>query len=117
MSRKLKEKDLENMHLATDHGGWMYCDHCHENIGYLCYVTYDSFQLQFECNCGGKGSCTLKFEDTESCVQDEKELMMVKNRYCCPHDKSPLFTILEKKLKNYCVTVVCTDCKKKFIKE
>ena len=41
MARVLKNKELVNTRLATNYGGWMYCDKCNENIGYLCYSTYD----------------------------------------------------------------------------
>ncbi len=51
MSRVLKNKELENTRLATNYGGWMYCDHCNENIGYLCYSTYDRLELKYKCNC------------------------------------------------------------------
>ena len=40
MARILKNKELVNTKLATNYGGWMYCDTCNENIGYLCYSTY-----------------------------------------------------------------------------
>lgn len=45
MARILKEKELVNTRLATNYGGWMYCDKCGENIGYLCYSTYDNYNL------------------------------------------------------------------------
>lgn len=49
MSRTTKEKSLVNTHLATNYGGWMYCDNCQENIGYLCYATYDEITFNYEC--------------------------------------------------------------------
>ena len=33
MARVLKNKKLINIRLATNYGGWMYCDKCNENIG------------------------------------------------------------------------------------
>ena len=32
----------------------MYCDKCNENIGYLCYATYDRLKLSYRCNCGSQ---------------------------------------------------------------
>ncbi|MCI8637476.1 MAG: hypothetical protein HFJ36_06640, partial [Clostridia bacterium] len=52
MARVLKNKELVNTRLATNYGGWMYCDKCDENIGYLCYSTYDRLELKYKCNCG-----------------------------------------------------------------
>jgi len=52
MARTLKNKELINTRLATNYGGWMYCDTCNENIGYLCYSTYDRLELEYECMCG-----------------------------------------------------------------
>lgn len=47
MSRTLKTKTLINTKLATNYGGWMYCEACNENIGYLCYSTYDRLELKY----------------------------------------------------------------------
>ena len=46
MTRLLKTKELVNTRLATNYGGWMYCEKCNENIGYLCYSTYDRLELK-----------------------------------------------------------------------
>ena len=35
MARVLKNKELVNTRLATNYGGWMYCDKC--NIVIYCY--------------------------------------------------------------------------------
>lgn len=111
MKRELLEKNLENARLANNYGGWMYCDSCGENIGYLCYVTYDLFDMSFHCNCGNHGSFHLKFKD--SCEDTEiikNGLELRKNRYCCGNDESALFTVLEKKLLSYNVKVSCSHC-------
>ena len=65
MARVLNNKELVNTRLATNYGGWMYCDKCNENIGYLCYSTYDILELKYKCNCGSKGSVLLDFEDSK----------------------------------------------------
>ncbi len=61
MARILKNKELVNTRLATNYGGWMYCTNCNKNIGYLCYVTYDRLNLKYECNCGSKRECIIRF--------------------------------------------------------
>lgn len=43
MSRNTKIKELSHTRLANQYGGWIYCESCGENIGYLCYTTYDNF--------------------------------------------------------------------------
>ena len=65
MARVLKSKELINTRLATNYGGWMYCNKCNENIGYLCYSTYDRLELKYKCNCGSQGSALLDFEDSK----------------------------------------------------
>ena len=79
MARILKEKELVNTRLATNYGGWMYCDKCGENIGYLCYSTYDKLQLNYVCNCGSKGSALLYFEDSKLGKNSNEELIIIKN--------------------------------------
>lgn len=75
MARTLKTKELINTRLATNYGGWMYCNKCNENIGYLCYSTYDKLELKYKCNCGSQGSVLLDFEDSkigENCNNEMK---------------------------------------------
>lgn len=110
MARVLKNKELVNTRLATNYGGWMYCDSCNENIGYLCYSTYDKLELKYVCNCGSQGSALLDFEDSKAGRMCDDELIVIKNRFCCPKDKSPLITILDKKVAKYELKVTCKDC-------
>lgn len=77
MSLTLKTKELVNTRLASGHGGWVYCD-----------------------SCGEHGSMHLAFEDDSLTDKSDQELIMIKNRLCCPNDNSPLFTILYKKLES-----------------
>lgn len=116
MSRTLKIKELEHTRLASGHGGWFYCDNCGENIGYLCYVTYDDFQFSYKCKCGSCGSMHLAFETDAPMGADicKNTLITIKNRLCCPNDNAPLFTILYKKLENYEYEVICSKCKYKY---
>lgn len=110
MGRTIKNKELINTRLATNYGGWMYCDKCNENIGYLCYSTYDNLTLNYECKCGSKGSIHINFEDSKIGEKTDKELITIKNRFCCSKDEEPLITILEKKVNSYNLEVTCKAC-------
>lgn len=111
MARILKNKELKNIRLATNYGGWMYCDKCNENIGYLCYSTYDRLELKYQCRCGSSGSVLLDFEDSSKMGKNcNDELIIIKNRLCCPNDKEPLLTILDKKLVSYEMKITCKSC-------
>ena len=110
MTRIVKSKELINTRLATNYGGWMYCDKCNENIGYLCYATYDKLELVYQCNCGSIGHALLDFEDSKIGHGCNEELIMVKNRFCCPKDHEPLITILDKKVSNYKMKITCKCC-------
>lgn len=117
MARVLKNKKLVNTRLKTNYGGWMYCDKCNENIGYLCYSTYDKLELNYTCNCGSKGTAYLDFEDSKIGKDCNDELITIKNRFCCPNDSEPLITILDKKLSNYEMKITCKSCNKSYKKE
>lgn len=110
MTRKVKSRELENTRLAANYGGWMYCDSCGENIGYLCYSTYDRLKLKYRCNCGSEGSVILDFEDSGAGKECADEMLVVKNRMCCPNDKEPLITILDKKVASYEMEITCKGC-------
>ncbi len=117
MSRTPKIKELENTKLASGYGGWVYCESCNKTIGYLCYITYDSFRLTYQCKCGGCGSIYINFDDVGSVCVSENNLTIIKNRLCCPFDKSPLFTVLDKNLVSYNYEVVCKACNTKYMEE
>lgn len=113
MPRTPRSKKLTNTRLANEYGGWIYCEGCNKTIGYLCYVTYDSFQLDYQCKCDGCGSVYLSFTDENSAIDNHNNLIIIKNRLCCPTDQSPLFTILAKSLDYYKYEVVCKACNTK----
>lgn len=118
MPRTPKVKELVNTRLANGYGGWIYCESCNKTIGYLCYVTYDSFRLDYTCKCGGCGSIHLSFTDEAATVnQSNDSLILIKNRLCCPTDQSPLFTVLSKNLDCYKYEVVCNACNTKYTEE
>ena len=110
MARVLKNKELVNTRLATNYGGWMYCNGCNENIGYLCYSTYDRLELKYKCNCGSQGSAVLDFEDSNIGKDSKDELIIIKNRFCCAIDNEPLITILDKKVESYEMKITCKSC-------
>lgn len=110
MARVVKDKELVNTRLATNYGGWMYCDGCGENIGYLCYATYDKLRMKYRCHCGSEGSLLLDFEDSKDGRGCDDELIVIKNRFCCPDDHEPLITVLEKKVASYEMEVTCKAC-------
>lgn len=117
MAREVKEKTLINARLAANYGGWMYCDHCQENIGYLCYATYDKVVLKFRCNCGNEGKVAIEFVDSAEGQLCEDEMVVVKNRLCCSKDQSPLMTILEKKVADYQLDITCKECQRVYHKQ
>lgn len=110
MARLVKNKKLVNTRLATNYGGWMYCDKCNTNIGYLCYSTYDDVNLHYECACGSIGEVFIDFEDSKDGTFDDKEFVTIKNRFCCSNDQEPLISILDSKLKNYELAITCKSC-------
>lgn len=114
MSRKPTIKELTNTRLASGYGGWIYCDSCGKNIGYLCYVTYDSFLFKYQCKCGNHGSMYITFRDVSSAHIGDNKPVTIKNRLCCQADQSPLFTVLEKALDSYEYEVVCSKCDTKY---
>lgn len=111
MARLPAYKELINTRLANTYGGWIYCDGCNKTIGYLCYVTYDLFRLDYQCKCGNCGSVHLTFScDRTNQISSAQSLITIKNRLCCPEDKSPLVTILEKNLDTFKFEISCKTC-------
>lgn len=117
MARTLKKKELRGTRLAANYGGWIYCENCGQTIGYLCYVTYQSFRMNYTCKCGNCGSMYLTFNEKDTLETAKEELITIKNRLCCPSDNQPLITILFKKLERCHAEIVCETCNKKYIAE
>ncbi len=112
MARSIKNKELVDVRLATNYGGWMYCEKCNENIGYLCYSTYDKLELSYKCKCGNHGSILLDFVDSNLGTNCSDELITVNNRLCCPKDHEPLITLLENKITHYEMKITCKSCER-----
>lgn len=117
MARTPKHKNLKNTRLANAYGGWFYCEGCNETIGYLCYVTYDLFRLDYRCKCGNHGSVDIGFENYHMAQAGVQPLVTIKNRLCCPVDQSPLVTILAQNLDDYNYEIVCKACNTEYGKE
>ena len=109
MARKPIDKELTNSRLLKEYASWIYCTSCEKTVAYLCYVTYDLFELEYTCNCGSCGSVFIRFEHGEP-EKSELPLSVVKNRLCCPKDSSPMLTIVEKNVKDFGFRIVCNTC-------
>ena len=114
MGRTVKAKNLENARLLKEYASWVYCTSCEKTIAYLCYVTYDKFDFQFTCKCGCVGNVYVDFGDLEKSTASAKGLELVKNRMCCPEDKSALVTFVEKNLQTYTCKISCLKCGKAY---
>lgn len=110
MARKPSCKELKNTRLLKEYASWIYCESCNKTVAYLCYVTYDSFDFTYTCGCGGSGYVHIEFERENDVSKSTEPLIDIKNRLCCPEDKSPLVTFVEKNLKTCNCSVVCKEC-------
>ena len=52
----------------------------------------------------------LDFEDRKIGKNSKDELVILKNRLCCPKDNEPLITILDKKVASYEMQITCKSC-------
>ena len=109
MARNPKQKELQNTRLLKDYASWAYCTACNKTVAYLCYITYDLFEFSYTCNCGSHGSVYIQFEHDVP-VKSPQPLTCIKNRLCCPADRSPLFTVVEKNVKDFRFRTVCSAC-------
>lgn len=113
--KKTIKKELINARLLKNSGSWIYCNSCGSTLGYLCYSTYDYFNMEFVCNCGEHGSVEIGERNSMNGVDNPTELIVKKGRLCCPNDQSPLFSIVEKNLKNCNYEVICKECAGRFL--
>ena len=113
MARKPKQKSLENSRLLKEYASWIYCTECNKTVAYLCYVTYYLFDFEYTCNCGNHGKVHIEFEHNNP-ARSNQPLTIIKNRLCCPNDQSPLFTIIDKNIKDYRFKIICNTCDTEF---
>lgn len=71
MARTPKHKELKNTRLANTYGGWIYCEGCNKTIGYLCFVTYDLFKVEYRCKCGNHCGVDIAFDNDTAKIADE----------------------------------------------
>ena len=109
MTRKTKQKELKNSKLLKEYASWIYCTACNNTVAYLCYVTYDLFEFEYNCKCGNHGSVFIEFEHYTS-TKSNQPLRLSKNRLCCPKDDSPLLTVVEKNINKAQYRIVCNAC-------
>ena len=109
MGRIPAVKELENARLLKAYASWVYCTGCEKTVAYLCYVTYDAVDFQYDCACGSHGRVRIEFEG-EAGVPSNDALADIKNRLCCPHDQSPLITVVEKNLTAFNLSIKCHEC-------
>ena len=105
----MKNKKLENTKMLKKYGSWIYCTNCNNTVGYLCYTTYDYFKLSYTCKCGITGS--VEIGELSEYRDNNKDLLKKKNRYCCPLDDSPLFSVVDKHISKFNFFYVCKSCK------
>ena len=117
MSRVIRNKRLDHTTLASNYGGWIYCDGCKQTIGYLCYANYDAFSFHYMCKCGNVGSMAITMEDGCETAESDAVMPIVKNRLCCPEDQSPLVTIRDVNLASYRCEISCHTCHTAYQKE
>lgn len=117
MSRTINHRILTNTRLASNYGGWIYCNQCGGNIGNLCYATYDNLQFAYTCNCGNHGSIKLDFDDSQTGKPSASDFITIRNRFCCPEDNEPLITILDQKVSDYDLQVTCKACNHTYHKQ
>lgn len=104
------KKEITNGRMLKNNGSWLYCGKCNNTVGYLCYSTYQQFQFHFKCKCGNLGSFSLSYQTEANTMKSNQELLLNKNRWCCPNDESPLFTIVDKNIENSTYKVTCNKC-------
>lgn len=69
------------------------------------------FKYDFTCRCGNKGLVEIKIEDILESKESDTPLTLNKNRYCCPKDDSPLFSVVDKNVNEYSYELICKNCK------
>ena len=114
MARKPVKKDLVNTRLLKEYASWIYCDKCDNTVAYLCYITYDKFDFEYQCACQNVGRVHIEFENGGNAKKSGEPLVEVKNRLCCRNDNSPLVTVVAKNLKGYKFSVLCNKCNTRY---
>ena len=109
MARRPIQKELTGSRLLKEYASWIYCTGCGKTVAYLCYVTYDLFELEYTCNCGNHGRVFIQFAHDPP-GKSGSRLTTVKNRLCCPADGAPLLTVVSKNVESARFRIVCNAC-------
>jgi hypothetical protein len=110
------ERKTSNSRLLKNYGSWLYCTGCQKTVAYICYSTYQKIELSFQCACGSNGILELKeagVEPQES-IESHQKLILQNNRYCCPADASPLFSVVAKQVVTVAYDVSCLKCQRQY---
>lgn len=108
--KRVKEKDLIKSKLLKEYASWIYCGECNNTVGYLCYTTYTLFKYEFECKCGNKGVVKISLEESNDTYESYVPLKLVKHRFRCPNDDSPLFSVVDRNVNYYRYSLICREC-------
>ena len=117
MASRNIDRKLINSRLLKNYGSWLYCTVCNKTVAYICYTTYKGLKISYACKCGIHGEVEL-IENTYSIPnvsENEKSLIQIDNRFCCPNDKDPIFSVVSKRLENYEYKITCLKCNGTFI--
>ncbi len=101
---------FRNSRMLKRNGSWIYCDTCNTTVAYLCYSTYQHFRFEFVCRCGTVGALEIEHPSDRAPDPSARDLMKIKNRFCCPNDEAPLFSIVEKHIAKCSFAVTCNTC-------
>jgi hypothetical protein len=115
MAARNIERRNTNSRLLKNYGSWLYCTSCNKTVAYICYTTYQWVRISFQCSCGSEGNLELKEAGAiiaEQIRHDcDHKLIMKNNRYCCPVDEEPLFSVVTKQVTMFEYEVSCLKCK------
>lgn len=108
------EQTVKNNIPHTAGGSWFYCGGCAAALGYVYSATHRQLQLAFTCACGCFGTVELPHGSEQTIQASAAFLQKKNNQLCCPHDETPFFSLLEKKLVGYSYSAVCATCSAHF---
>ena len=115
-SRNINKK-LNNSRLLKSYGSWLYCTGCNKTVAYICYTTYKGLRISFLCKCGNCGGIEL-LENTyliPNNIEIKKSLILIENRFCCPNDNEPIFSVVSKQLDSFEYQITCLKCNETFV--
>ena len=117
-SRNIVRK-FRNSRLLKNYGSWLYCNNCNKTVAYICYTTYKGIKISFTCECGNDGEIELLENSYQLPINKElaKSLILIDNRFCCPNDIAPLFSVVSKQVTKFEYQATCLKCDEVFYGE